>query len=436
MGQITIPYKPREVQQRIHETLDRHRFGVVVAHRRMGKTVAMINHLIKRSVDDEKKRGFYGYVAPFLKQGKAIAWEYLKHFTAPIPSRKVNEQELFVELPNRAKIRIFGADNPDSLRGLYFDGVVLDEVAQMKTEVWGEIIQPALADRQGWAVFIGTPKGINLFHDIYIHARRDESGLWTALDFNVHDTLKTADPPLDAAEVSRLKAEMDANAFRQEFLCDFSASAEDVLIPLDLVEAGAERKITERDIAGLPLVLGVDVARFGADSSVFLRRQGRAAFKPLVLKGMSNKEVTERLVSYWHEYKPAAVFIDAGQGQGVIDWARDLIPNVIEVPFGGRAINENKFVNRRSEMWFGIREWLSAGGCLPDDERLLKELAAPVYSYNAAGKIMLEPKEKIVERLGFSPDIADALALTFAQPVMVSSMSMPAQAADDFSIWR
>ena len=98
---------------------------------------------------------------------KAIAWSYLKHYTSPIPYCKINEGELSIILPNRATIRIFGADNPDALRGLYFDGVVMDEVAQMKPEVWGEIIRPALADRKGWAVFIGTPKGINLFSQMY-----------------------------------------------------------------------------------------------------------------------------------------------------------------------------------------------------------------------------------------------------------------------------
>ena len=97
------------------------------------------------------------------KRAKAIAWDYLKKFTSPIPGVSTNESELWVELPNKARIRIYGADNPDSLRGLYFDGVVLDEVADMKPEVWTSIILPALLDRVGWADFIETPKGINLF---------------------------------------------------------------------------------------------------------------------------------------------------------------------------------------------------------------------------------------------------------------------------------
>jgi hypothetical protein len=130
-------------------------------------------------------------------------------------------------------------------------------------------------------------------------------------------------------------------------------------------------------------------------------------------------QVADRLILYIREHSPAAVFIDAGQGQGVIDRVRQLGCDVTEIPFAGRAMEDARFLNRRAEMWYAVREWLQAGGCLPpDSSRLISELAAPTYSFNPAGKILLEPKEKIAERLGFSPDLADALALTFALPVM------------------
>ena len=409
---IKIPYTPRPVQKEIHEELNRRRFVVLVAHRRMGKTVLAVNQLIKRALTDRKERGVYGYVAPFRNQAKSIAWEYLKHYTAVLPTRGVNEQELIISLPGGSKIRIFGADNPDALRGHYFDGLILDEVAQMRREVWEEILQPALADRKGWAVFIGTPKGINLFHELYLQANRDESGEWGALLYRVTDT-----NTLDQEEVNRLKAEMSDSAFRQEFLCDFSSSADDVLIPIDLVLEATQRVKTEHDIFGLPCVVGVDVGRFGGDSTVFMRRIGSVAFAPLVLRGLDNREVAEKLVGYYHEHKPERIFIDAGQGQGVIDWVNKLIPGVVEVAFGSRAVNEAKFLNRRAEMWYAVREWLQAGGAIPNDPRLIKELAAPVYKFNATDKIQLEPNDDIKERLGFSPDIADALALTFAEHV-------------------
>lgn len=414
---ITIPYKPR--YPGVHETLEARRFVVLVAHRRFGKTVLAVNHLLKQAICCGRERGSFAYVAPFRNQAKAVAWDYLKHYSAPIPGRAVNEGELSVTLPNGARLRIFGADNPDALRGLYFDAVVLDEVAQMKPEVWEEIIQPALADRRGSALFIGTPKGVNLFSELYERARALEAQgdpNWAALMFRVDET-----DALDADEAARLKRELSDNAWRQEMLCDFSASADDVLIPIDLVTEACARRVDYADVRGMPVILGVDVARFGSDSSVIFRRQGLQAFPPVVFRNLDNMELADRVAAQIMEHRPHAVFIDAGQGQGVIDRLRHLGHEVIEVPFGGKALQEARFLNRRSEMWYGLREWLKAGGCLPhegaDGARLKAELSTPLYWFDAAGKIVLEPKDKIRERLGASPDIADALALTFAAPV-------------------
>lgn len=414
---ITIPYRPRHPG--VHEELEAHRFAVLVAHRRFGKTVLAVNHLLKQAICCRRERGSFAYVAPFRNQAKSVAWDYLRHYSAPVPGRVVKEGELSVLLPNGAKLRLFGADNPDSLRGMYFDGVILDEVAQMKRELWEEIIQPALADRQGRALFIGTPKGVNLFSELYERARKlkaEGDGNWTALMFRVDET-----DALPREEVERLRRELSDSAWRQEMLCDFSASSDDVLIPIDLVSEARARVCRPSDIAGMPVILGVDVARFGQDSSVIFRRQGLRAFPPAVFRNLDNMELADRVAAQIMEHRPHAVFIDAGQGQGVIDRLRHLGHEVIEVPFGGRALHEARFPNRRSEMWYGLREWLKAGGCLPhggaDAERLASELSSPVYWYDAAGKIVLEPKDKIRERLGASPDIADALALTLAAPV-------------------
>ena len=157
VAEIVIPYCPRPEQEEIHAALDAHRFAVLVAHRRMGKTVCVINHLIKRALCCPRRDGQYAYVAPLRNQAKDIAWAYLKRFTGPLPGRAVNETDLAVTLPNGARIRIYGADNPDRLRGIYLDGAVLDEFGDMDPTVWSQVIRPALSDRKGWAVFIGTP---------------------------------------------------------------------------------------------------------------------------------------------------------------------------------------------------------------------------------------------------------------------------------------
>lgn len=412
---VKIPYWPRYPQDEIHRRFDAHRFCVLVAHRRMGKTVLAVNHLIKRAIVDGKERGFYAYIAPFRVQAKAIAWSYLKHYTSPIPYCKINEGELSIILPNRATIRIFGADNPDALRGLYFDGVVMDEVAQMKPEVWGEIIRPALADRKGWAVFIGTPKGINLFSQMYdLALAREAKGEkeWKAMVYGVEQTRVIPEKELDS-----LRKEMSENEYRQEFLCDFNAASDDNLISIDTVRAAAGRHYAERDYSSAPVVLGVDVARFGSDSTVIFRRQGLVAFPPIVIRGLDNMEVADRVAIQIAQHNPAQIFIDAGEGTGVIDRLRQMRFNVAEVYFGGKGPRKDIFENRRMEMWWEMKQWLEKGGAIPPDEMLQADLAAPTYGFTIRGTKILEPKDKIKERIGRSPDMADALALTFAAPV-------------------
>ena len=130
----------------------------MVAHRRAGKTVACVNELIKAALTFPGTDGRFGYVAPFYSQAKAVAWDYAKRFSAVVPGLQINESELRITYPNGSSIRLFGADNADSLRGLYFDGLVADEYGDWKPSVWGYVIRPALADRGGWAIIIGTPK--------------------------------------------------------------------------------------------------------------------------------------------------------------------------------------------------------------------------------------------------------------------------------------
>lgn len=406
---INIPYSPRYPE--LHSLVESTRFSVIVAHRRFGKTVLAINHLIKGAALCKKRGGRFGYIAPFLNQAKMIAWDYLRYYTSPIPNIKVNASELSVKLPNGSVIRIFGADNPDALRGGYFDIVVLDEVAQMKPEVWNEIIRPALADRNGAAVFIGTPKGQNIFRDLYEHGLKQNNSEWKSVLFRADET-----GVIDEKELASLQSEMSDNAYRQEFLCDFSAESDDILIPIDLVTEASKRVYKEDEYRYAPTVIGVDIARFGDDTTVFFKRKGLVAFPPVVLKKQDNMVVADRLVAYASECMPDAIFVDAGGGAGVIDRARQLGAVVTEVAFGGKAIDE-KYRNRRAEMWIEMAKWLRAGGSIPNVPLLKSDLSAASYSFDASGKMVLEAKEKIKERLGRSPDMADALALTFAVPV-------------------
>ena len=145
-------------------------------HRRAGKTVACIGDLITRAVYTQKPKAKYAYVGPFRQQAKEIAWEYLKSMSEEVRKGAPRESDLRITLLNGSTITIYGADNPDSLRGLYFDGMVIDEYGDCRPSLWGDVLLPTLLDRRGWAVFIGTMRGKNHFYQTLERAR--ETGSW------------------------------------------------------------------------------------------------------------------------------------------------------------------------------------------------------------------------------------------------------------------
>jgi phage terminase large subunit len=212
--EVELDYQPREVFVPFHERTER--WSVIIAHRRCGKTVACLNDVIYRALTENKEDGRYAYVAPYYAQAKTIAWDYLLRFSQPVLA-KANQSELWVELVNGVKIRLFGADNPDALRGLYLDGVVLDEYADMKPSIWGAVIRPLLADRQGWATFIGTPKGHNQFWDVYNNATQDPN--WYVKVLRASQTGLLPDSELADAAKS-----MSQDQYLQEFECDFESA--------------------------------------------------------------------------------------------------------------------------------------------------------------------------------------------------------------------
>jgi hypothetical protein len=185
-------------------------------HRRGGKTVACVNDLGARAIYTPKKDARYAYLAPFYRQAKDVAWQYVKTFLKPVIKR-IRESELRVELVNGSWITLYGADNPDALRGIYLDGVILDEFGDCRPSLWGQVILPTLVDRKGWAVFIGTPKGKNHFYHIYRRSQQEEG--WYNL------TLKASQSGIiDEEELNEMRAQMDEDEYLQEMECSFEAA--------------------------------------------------------------------------------------------------------------------------------------------------------------------------------------------------------------------
>jgi len=221
---VSTGYRPRSQFLPLHRRTQR--FAVVVAHRRAGKTVAAVNDIIHRAVQDRSGDGQYALIQPQYKQVKRNAWAYLKQYARAVAAA-VYEAELKVVLKNGSTIYLFGADNIDALRGMYLDGVVLDEFGDMKAGLWAEVILPSLADRKGWAIISGTPKGKNAFYQMKLRA--EEDGEWFLLVLKASDT-----GILDAAELAQQRAEMDEDTYLREFECDFHAAVKGAIYAKEL----------------------------------------------------------------------------------------------------------------------------------------------------------------------------------------------------------
>jgi phage terminase large subunit len=229
-------YWPRDPFRKFH--IRDKRWAVLVAHRRAGKTVACVADLVLDAKHTRKQDARFAYVAPHYNQAKDVAWMYVKRLTSDIKGVELNESELRADFPNGARVRLYGADNPDRLRGLYLDGCILDEFADMRPSVWGEIIRPMLMDRKGWAAFIGTPKGRNSFYQIYDRATNDPD--WFAL------LLRASESGLISPdEIIAARKELTPEQFEQELECSFEAAILGAYWGKELAQAERDGRITD-----------------------------------------------------------------------------------------------------------------------------------------------------------------------------------------------
>jgi hypothetical protein len=217
---VKIPYKPRALQAEMHNSLKR--WNVLVMHRRFGKTVFAVNQLIKTTLTCPLPRPRTAFVAPTFAQAKRIAWDYVKYYASVIPGVTFNETELRADFPNGGRLMLLSAENPDALRGIYLDECVFDEFGMQNPRVWGEVVRPALSDRQGSACFLGTPAGHNHFFDLLDTARgqiAEGSEDWYFKICKASETGIVKPEELDAA-----KAQMTPEQYEQEYECSFTAA--------------------------------------------------------------------------------------------------------------------------------------------------------------------------------------------------------------------
>lgn len=260
MNEVTLDYEPRSAFIPFHQRTQR--WSVMVCHRRAGKTVACVNELIIRALYTTKKNARYAYVGPFRQQAKEIAWTYLKDATDGIRMGAPRESELRIKLPNGATITLYGADNPDNLRGLFFDGIILDEFGDMRPSLLGEVILPTLADRKGWMVVIGTAKGRGTFSEMMENSRTDPA--WFGF------MLKASESGIiDDEELANLRGIMSEDQYNQEMECDFDAAIQGSYYTTIINEMESKGNFHEEPLYDpeQPVYAAADIGR--SDSTVF-----------------------------------------------------------------------------------------------------------------------------------------------------------------------
>ncbi len=277
---ISTGYIPRDWQVKAHLNVLRH--NVLVFHRRGGKTVFCVNELGDKAVKFDKMCPLTGrplinpqfaYVATTRQQVENIAWQYFKDYLKVIPNIKFNESKLKIKFPHPrgvCTIHLFGAENFDAMRGLYLDGYILDEYADMHPDVRDKVLLPTLSDREGWEIIIGTPKGENAFKNIYDFALGNPETWFT--------TLVSADKSgiLPESELKMLKATMSDEAFRQEYLCDFNAAPSGKYYQAYIDELKREGQVTKvPHDNSLPVVTYWDLGFNDSTSIWFIQEVGR-----------------------------------------------------------------------------------------------------------------------------------------------------------------
>lgn len=238
---VAIPYTPRPLQREVGKLCRSKRFGVLVCHRRFGKTVLGVNINQQTATMCTRERPRVAYIGPTYKQAKAVAFDYMQHYARPIPGTGFNQSELRVDYPNGGQARIFGADNPDALRGIYLDRAVLDEFGLHPAKTFSEVIGPTLVDRGGSALFLGTPNGKNQFYEIAQHAKAREAAGDPEWFFREYKASETG--LLDPAYLEQARRLMTADEYAQEFECSFEAAVKGAIYSAEMELARTSGRI-------------------------------------------------------------------------------------------------------------------------------------------------------------------------------------------------
>ena len=290
---------------------DETRFKVVAAGRRCGKTREAAWEMIIRALKTPKVEIFY--VAPTQGQARDIMWSIMEDLAHPVITHKhVNNMQF--KLVNGSRISLKGADRPDTMRGVSLEYLVMDEYADMKPQVWEEVLRPALADRRGGALFIGTPKGRNHFYDLFLYADKGEDASYKAWHFTSYDNETLSNEEIDLAKKS-----MSSYAFRQEFLASFEALGSEIFkeewVKFDKEEPNIGDYYIAIDLAGFTDNSSTGKRNTRLDNTaisvVKVNEQGWF-IKDIIYGRWTLEETANKIFNAVDKYKPISVGIERG----------------------------------------------------------------------------------------------------------------------------
>lgn len=316
-----------------------------------------------------------------------------------------------------------------SLSGLHsrFPFVLLDEIGDMPLAVGQKAEQIFTGGvKDGLVMGAGNPTSTTgLLYSIFTHAR----GQWEVITITADpdDPKRTPRVDPDHAREQIKRYGRDNPWVMATILGEFPEQGFNTLLSLAEVERAMGRHHQPEAYEFAQKRLGIDVARFGDDRTAVFPRQGLVAFKPAILRSARTNDIAARVMAAKAKWGSELEMVDdsGGWGAGVIDSLMQAGQTPMPVNFAGKA-TDPRYANKRAEMWFDMAQWVKRGGALPNIPELARELTAPTYTFQN-GKFLLEPKDAIKKRLGYSPDIADALALTFAIADMPAQNTLEAQ---------
>ena len=391
----------------------------MVWHRRAGKDKTIINYFARSMWETV---GNYYYCFPEYNQARKVIWEgrdkdgfkYTDHFPKALLSKQPNNTDMKIEYKNGSLFQLIGADNYNAVMGTNPRMIGFSEysISDKFLEAWN-YLRPILVENGGTAIFIYTPRGRNHGFDLYQMALNNPE--WFCQLLTIEDTGVVSNSDIDEER----KAGMSEDMINQEFYCSFVSSNENIVIPFELIQASLTRDV---QYGSSPKVAGLDVARFGNDRSALVVRRGGEIIH---LESWGQSDVVATAGKVIDRYRTGifdAIAVDSiGVGAGVADILKNNgIPTAM-VQVSEKARNTERFYSQRDELWWNLREWFEEGACCiskglteSKKQELLKDIQDIHYSYSPTNKIKVESKDEMRKRINLSPDLGDALCLTFS----------------------